>query len=480
MQGTWSGAEIKRVQPGSPADLAGLRQGDFVLEVNGERPLDLMHFLFLASEGPCELRVRTSRGSLRRVFLSANDGSGPGIEFGQLVFDGIKTCENHCVFCFLQQLPSGLRPSLYLRDDDYRLSALWGNFVTLTNLREGDWRRIEEQRISPLRVSVHSLVPDVRIRLMGNPKAGRINEDIARLAEAGITVHAQIVLLRGWNDGKILHETLEGLFRRWPEVRSCGVVPAVYTRWRKAYPSAPRDREWSQEVLAQVSDFSRVCVKKTGYPFVWAADEFYLMAGKPVPHASWYRDLPQYENGIGLIADFRRSARMWARNRRSAAGRGAQAARRDVEARDTDPPEVRAGRRGRASPKFLVVTGKMASKEIRDIIRLHIDPEERAVKVLDVENKFFGPEVQAAGLLTGQDIASAVLSLVRQDEIDPGVTRGLVLPDVCLKEGENLFLDGLSVSDLEGLTGLRVFVLRAQASALLDFLEGERCRNEWL
>lgn len=406
------------------------------------------------------MEFRTRGGQVRRVLLDSDGGSGPGIEFSELLFDGIRTCENHCVFCFLRQLPRGLRPSLYLRDDDYRLSLLWGNFITLTNLRESDWRRIERHRMSPLRVSVHALVPDVRARLMGNPKAGRINEDLDRLVESGITVHAQIVLLRGWNDGDILDDTLEGLFRRWPAVRSCGVVPAVYTRWRKCLPSPPRDPEWSRRVLAQVTSFARGCMKKVRYPFVWAADEFYLMAGEPVPQAGWYRDFPQYENGIGLIADFRRSARIWARKRGMFQGAGA-----------AKTPSSAAP----SQPEFLVVTGKMAFPEISGLVQKYVDCEERRIKVVEVENVFFGPEVGAAGLLTGQDVAGAILSMARRGEIELSKTKGILLPDACLKEGENLFLDGLTVQDLEAIVGVKVFVLKAEASQLLDFLHGARC-----
>ncbi|HHY35258.1 MAG TPA: DUF512 domain-containing protein [Firmicutes bacterium] len=460
MQGTWCGAEVKRVLPGSPADLAGIRQGDFILEVNGERPLDQLHFLFLASGGPCELELRTRGGQVRRVLLDTGGSSGPGIEFSQLLFDGMRTCENHCVFCFLRQLPRGLRPSLYLRDDDYRLSLLWGNFITLTNLRESDWRRIERHRMSPLRVSVHALAPDVRAKLMGNPKAGRINEDIDRLVESGITVHAQVVLVRGWNDGEILDNTLEGLFRRWPAVQSCGVVPAVYTRWRKYPPSPPRDPEWSRQVLTQVSSFARGCMKKVKYPFVWAADEFYLMAGEPVPQAGWYRDFPQYENGIGLIADFRRSARIWARKRRVFQGKCASGVPFSLS---------------HSQPELLVVTGKMAYREISDVVQRYVDRDERRIRVVEVQNEFFGPEVGAAGLLAGQDVAGAILALARRGEIELSRTKGILLPDVCLKEGENLFLDGLTVEDLEAIVGVKVFVLKAEASVLLDFLNGVRC-----
>lgn len=479
MQGTWCGAEVKRVLPGSPADLAGIRQGDVILEVNGERLQDQLHFLFLTCSGSCELQLRTPEGRVRRVLLDAGESSAPGIEFSELLFDGIRTCENHCVFCFLRQLPPRLRPSLYLRDDDYRLSMLWGNFITLTNLRQSDWQRIERHRISPLRVSVHALDPDVRARLMGNPKAGRINQDIDRLVEAGIIVHAQVVLVRDWNDGKVLDETLEGLFRRWPAVQSCGVVPAVYTRWRKRLPSPPRDPEWSRQVLAQVSTFARACMRKVQYPFVWAADEFYLMAGEPVPEAGWYRDFPQYENGIGLIADFRRSARIWARNHRAGCGLNVSHSMQAAGGRIPCPPQFAVDGQRPPTPEFLVVTGRMASKEIRDVIEKYVDPEERTVKVVEVQNEFFGPEVGAAGLLTGQDVAFTILSMARKGQIELLRTRGILLPDVCLKEGENLFLDGLTVQDLENLTGVKVYVLKAEASALLDFLEGGRCKDGW-
>lgn len=466
MPSTWSGGEVRRVLPGTPADLAGIRPGDVILEVNGERIRDHLDFLFFTNEGACEMKMRSRRGSIRTIRFREGEEPGRGIEFARFVFDEVRTCRNHCVFCFVRQLPSGLRSSLYLRDDDYRLSMVWGNFITLTNLEESDWLRIETQRLSPLRVSVHSLNPDVRARLMGNPRAALINEDIEHLTAAGITVHAQVVLLRDWNDGTVLDETLEGLFRKWPYVRSCGVVPAVYTRWRTSRPSGLRDSGWSRRVLDQVSAFARTCFEEVGYPFVWAADEFYLMAGRSPPEAGWYRDFPQYENGIGLIADFRRNERIWARRRRPATDGDGRAGART--AKDGGQP----------FPEFLIVTGQMAWGEIRDLVRRRIDPEERKVRVVAVPNEFFGPEVQAAGLLTGQDIAATLLRMDREGKIRLLALKVVLIPEVCLKDGEGLFLDGFTVRGLEKTTGVKVIVLQTRASAILEFFEGERCSGD--
>lgn len=437
------GAVVTGVEPGSLAERLGLEPGDVLLSVDGQPLRDWLDYRYLITAEEVELAVRRADGRTERFVVCKDPDAGLGVHFASPVFDGVRLCHNSCVFCFLHQMPPGLRPSLYVPDDDYRLSFLHGNFVTLTNLSEADLDRIVAERISPLRVSVHATDPALRRRLMLNRRAGEVMAVLRRLASAGIELHCQLVLCPGWNDGEHLERSLRDLASLHPAVASVGVVPVGLTRFRAGLPELrPFTREEAAAVLDAVGHWQRRCRAELGTRLVHAADEFYVLAGKPVPVARAYEGFPQLENGIGLLRRFADRFAGRLRRLRRIGFVGATEPRRSV-----------------------VVTGRSAAPRLRGLV-------ERAgwadrVRVLGVVNSFFGPTVTVAGLLTGRDVVRALARVAaRTGRV------AAALPDVAAPDGR--FLDGWTVADVARRCGLEVEVLPADGAALVDWLAGVR------
>ncbi|HHW17993.1 MAG TPA: DUF512 domain-containing protein [Firmicutes bacterium] len=437
------GGLVAAVRPGSLGEYLEIGPGDRIIAVNGRMLRDELDFRFYAAEESIVLDLEKKDGRKERYEIDKDPDDLLGISFQSPIFDRIMTCRNRCIFCFISQLPKGLRRSLYLRDDDYRLSFLFGNFISLTNLSEKDWERLREQRLSPLRVSVHSTDPDIRARLMGNPRASSVLHDLERLSDIGIRVHVQIVLLRGVNDGKRLAATLESLDSLGDAVVSVGVVPAVYTRYRRSLPSEPADAAWARETLDIIECYSSGAAKKRGTNWVYAADEFYVLADRPIPPISRYDDLPQYENGIGIISDFRTQLEaILAKFPASLAFPADNAPGKDL------------------TGKVLAITGTMAYPEVLSAVKtLGL---ENVVSVLEVPNIFFGDTVTSAGLLTGQDILWAVLRFSRKGSR----WRSVLVPSVAVTDGK--FLDGMTVKGLSESLGIPVHVVEPTPESLID------------
>jgi len=440
------GGLVREVSPDSLGEDIGVVPGDRVLSVNGHELRDEIDFRFYGSEEKIRLKLLKRDGSCEEFELEKDPDDLLGISFADPLFDGTRVCQNTCCFCFIRQLPKGLRPELYVRDDDYRLSFLYGNFITLTNLSEADYLRIAEQRLSPLRVSVHATRGDVRASLMGNPRAASIVEDLARLCGAGIDLHIQIVLLRGINDGPILEETLRDLWNLGEKIVSVGVVPAIYTRYRRAPSSEPPDYPWASKVLDTIDRHAQKALETCGKRWVYAADEFYITAKRDFPGAPEYDGFPQYENGIGIVADFRAELDSLRKN---------PALTRFQFRRD------QTGEAGR----FLAVTGEMASAEIsRALNELGLS---QMVELCVVPNAFFGEGVTCAGLLTGQDILIQVSRALRERKrLGAKVKEKAVLvPKVSAPAGR--FLDGFTLKSLSGALGLPVVLVEPSPRELL-------------
>lgn len=422
------------VQPGSPTAETGVAPGDRVVEVNGKVLGDFLDYLYETDEDHVELRVIKPGGEEWVVEIEREPGLGLGIEFADPLFDGLLRCRNRCRFCFLDQMPKGLRRSLYVRDDDYRLSFLHGNFITLSNLSDEELDRIGRLRLSPLYVSVHATDPEVRRRLMGFERAGRIMDQLRRLAAAGVTVHTQVVLCSGDNDGAVLERTIEDLSGLWPRVASVGVVPVGLTRHRERLPFvAPVTPDLARAVITQVEGWQRRLAGRGLKAFVFLADEFYVLAGREVPPAARYGDFPQVENGIGLIRlfldGFRRSKRRWPRA---------------VPAR-----------------RVTAVTGGSARAVIEGAAgELNAAVAGLEVRVLPVTNSFFGPAVTVAGLLTGRDIGLALA------EAGPGgLGREVLVPGAAVRPEDGRFLDDLTPAELAAEVGVPVRVVEAGGEA---------------
>jgi len=381
---------ILQVADGSPAARAGVRTGDELRSVNGHPMRDALDYLFAISEGALVLELERGEGPLRRVRLTRSPGEALGLE---LAPDRVRRCSNRCIFCFIDQNPLGLRANLYVKDEDYRLSLLYGNYLSLTNLQEWEIRRILEQRLSPLYVSVHAVDPVVRRRMLGCRGEGAILPILRRLAAGGIRLHAQIVLVPAYNDGAVLDETLEALESLHPAVQSVAVVPVGLTRHRDDLPRLRRvTPRLAAAIIARVERRQRRCLSGLGTRLHFLADEFYLLAGRKLPQPAGYEGFPQIENGVGMVRRFERELR---RLRRLLPAPGRAGA-------------PRRGRRPRAvtatGVRFAPILATRLAAKLRDTG----ESDRWQVEVLPVRNRLFGASVNVAGLLGGAEVASAL------------------------------------------------------------------------
>lgn len=434
------GVVVSQVRRGSPAADAGLASGDQIVAINGAPLRDAIDFYFHSAEDRLRLMFRREE-TLHTVTLSRRAGEKLGLELAPPRPGEISTCANKCVFCFIHQLPRGMRKSLYVKDDDYRLSFLHGNYITLTDLDEDALARIEVQRLSPLYVSVHATDPELRHRLLGEPRVKReILPLMERLAKAGITMHAQIVLCPEWNDGPHLERSVRELAVLHPGVATVAVVPVGLTRHRGRLPRLRSVTPDEARGLARTLEAWQAEFKaRLGSQFVFAADELYLLGGVEIPPARHYEGFPLLEDGVGLV---RRFTDGWERAlRRLSRGDAAAPGRRRVS----------------------VVTGELFAPRLAALIR-QLPAHLRPAEVVPVANDFFGRAITVAGLLTGQDILAQLTARPLGDLV--------LVPAVALKDGEGVFLDDLSPADLAAHLGVPLKIVEATPRALLRSLAG--------
>jgi putative radical SAM enzyme (TIGR03279 family) len=424
-------AVITEVEPGGPADRAGLTPGLVVSKANGQPLRDVIDWRW-ESDGPAvDLDVIAGEATLR-LRLEREAGETWGFSFGDVLFDGVRTCRNACAFCFMAQLPPGLRRALYVRDDDYRLSFLQGNFVTLTNLTHADVDRIIEQSLSPLYVSLHAVTPAVRNELVC-AQEDRALQIMDELLASGIELHVQIVLVPGVNDGDELEASLQWLAARGG-IRSVGVVPLGYTRHQQRFTFSYETAPAASQVLDQLDPWRSAFLERDGIRWVHAADEFYLNAGRSLPPAEAYDGFPQFENGIGLVRDFTDEVRSLTT---------ADGLKRNADVAGSLRP--------------VVVTGTLFAPVLRSLLSdAGLGP---AVEVLPVENAFFGGNVSVAGLLAGADIVRAVC--------DHG-GRGLFLVPTVIFNEQGVTIDDVSREEIRASCGAQVEFLAPDARALLS------------
>lgn len=412
-------ALITGVLPDSIAAEIGFEPGDRLVAINGVQPRDLIDYQFCCADEVLELEVLDQRGKTHVVEIEKDYDDDLGLEFESALFDGLIQCNNRCPFCFIDQQPPGKRHSLYLKDDDYRLSFLYGSYLTLTNLTQREWQRIEQLRLSPLYVSVHATEPQVRIRLLKNPRAGQILEQLQWFRDRRLQIHAQVVLCPGINDGHHLEQTLLDLAAFYPgempTVASVAVVPVGLTRFRPPENALiPVNPAKAQEVVAQVQALQAQFQQQYGSTFAWLADEWFLLAGQELPPTSHYEDYPQIGNGVGSIRQFLQQFEM---------------AARQLPAR---LPQAR---------NLTWVVGNAVEQAFQPVIHRLNQVEGLSVRLLALRSDYWGQTMTVTGLLTGQDIAAAVQG---QDLGD-----AVLLPAVMLKQDEARFLDDMTVADLE-------------------------------
>lgn len=405
---------IGYVQPGSIAEEAGICAGDKLLAVNGHRFMDILEYRYLISEYEVELLIEKQDGTQEELIIET-DYEDLGIEFKRGLIDIPQQCTNQCIFCFIDQLPKGMRSTVYFKDDDTRLSFLQGNYVTLTNLKDSDIQRLIDMRISPINISVHTTNPKLREKMLGNRFAGRIYDIMRRFAAEKLYMNCQIVLCPGINDKSELDRTITDLTALYPYINSIAIVPVGLTAHREGlYPLEMFDVSGSHAVIRQVQKYQQMLFKQYGTRLVYLSDEFYLNARMPIPEPEQYEGFPQIENGVGLIASLNEEF---------------------LAAVDLIPPKKRAGH-------IMLVTGELAYPLIKAMAEQMMKKAPGImIDTYAVENRFFGGGVNVAGLVCGCDI-------IRQIQDKPKCDK-LLLPSVMLRDGDAVFLDDTTVDELE-------------------------------
>ena len=412
-------AVISEILNGSIAQELDFQAGEKIISINGEKPQDMIDYRYLVCSEDIEIEIEKLNGEIEVYEIEKDFDEDLGIVFDSAVFDRIKPCTNHCIFCFVDQQPEGLRKSLYIKDDDYRLSYLQGTYITLTNLTQKDKERIEKLHLGPLYVSVHTTNPELRANMLRNPKAANILKDLEWLKKTDIPIHTQIVLCPGYNDGKELERTFSDLENFSSIIQSVAVVPVGITRFHKNNLKLITP-ENALHVIKQIENFN----KKLKKHIAMASDEFFIKADYPIPEKKYYGNFSQLEDGVGalrlLIDDFEKTKKKL-------------------------PKAI-------SSPKELYfAVSQSANKVMKNIISELNKIENLNCKIIELKNNFFGENVTVAGLITGND-------LIEQTK-DKNI-KNLIIPSIMLRPYTTDFLDGLTVKDVEKATGSKLFVIK--------------------
>ena len=415
---------VSYVQDDSIAASCGITPGDVIVSINGREDFDILDYLYASADERVEMLVRDRSGSTRKLVVR-NDGTRPfGISFEEITADRPRICRNHCVFCFMDQMPKGLRRSPYFKDDDYRLSFLMGNYITLTNVSDAELERICAMRLSPLNISVHVTDSALRERIMGNSDAGRIMDQLRRLGDAGITFNIQLVLCPGINDGKYLVKSLEDMIGLLPAVESLACVPVGLTRFRSGLGElSSYTPQQASEVIDTMEIYGRRAREISEDARFCASDEFFLLAGRPFPESDYYGDYSQFENGVGMARSF-----IDAVNDHLA-----------EDARDLEGLSAAA------------VTGVLGEKVIAPVIGQINGKRGCDISVVRVVNSFFGQSVTASGLVCGCDILDALENVES--------SRTVMIPSNMLKDDEDVFLDGMTLEELREKSGRDIVIV---------------------
>lgn len=432
---------IDSVAPRSKARWHGIKPGDKLLEINKNKINDVLDYRFYITDEKLELLIETKSGKKRTVKIRNRQGSEIGLSFATYLMDKQRRCANNCIFCFIDQLPEGLRESLYFKDDDSRLSFFFGNYITLTNLKQEDIDRIIKMHISPINISVHTTNPELRVKMMGNKRAGQVLDYIRQLADAGIELHTQLVLCPGYNDGEELTRTLNDLGKLYPSLKSIACVPVGISCHRDGLTQlTDYTKEQALDVISRINIYNDefVCYNKTN--IAYASDEFYIKAGLQMPEASRYGDFDQLEDGVGLwtlLKDEFYEA---------------------VNGFDSDL--------NNQSRKLTIATGVAAYPLMCELAR---KAEEicrgLTVNVVEVENRLFGNKINVAGLICGEDYYNALKDLDLGEE--------LLIPAVSLRHEGDMFLDDVTLAQLSERLNIKITPVRNDGYELLSKIAGK-------
>ncbi|MDJ0727044.1 MAG: TIGR03279 family radical SAM protein [Prochloraceae cyanobacterium] len=430
-------ALITRVIPDSIAFEIGFEAGDAIVAINGSKPRDLIDYQYLCADEFLEIEAIDAKGKHHAIEIEKDYDEDLGLEFATALFDGLIQCNNRCPFCFIDQQPPGKRSSLYLKDDDYRLSFLYGSYLTLTNLSQKEWQRIERMRLSPLFVSVHATEPDVRIRLLKNDRAGKIKEQFQWFEARNLQIHAQVVVCPGINDGIHLERTLLDLasFHKGdiPAVISAAVVPVGLTRFRPQEDELiPVSKDRAKEVIFQVQKLQAKFSKELGTNFAWLADEWFLIAREDLPPESHYEDYPQIGNGVGSIRQFIKQFQ--------------------ATASQMLPEAIKRPK------KFTWVVGNAVEKAFEPLVKQLNQVENLEIELAPLNSNYWGQEITVTGLLTGEDLIAGLQSKDLGD--------GILLPSVMLKHDESKFLDDRTVLEVASKLKIKIFLISGVAELI--------------
>ena len=430
---------IKSVEKGSPAYKKRIKAGDVLLSINKNEIVDVLDYRFYQNNSLIEIEFLNKKGKLKKAKIKKAEYDEIGLEFETYLMDKKHTCRNKCVFCFIDQLPKGLRETLYFKDDDSRLSFLFGNYITLTNITEHEIERIINMHISPINVSVHTTNPELRVRMMKNKNAGNALEILKRFNDAGIKLNCQLVLCPDMNDGKELERSLSDLLEL-EQVECIAAVPVGLTRYREGLCELkPYNKESATETLEIIDRFGNLSVERYGERRVYGADEFYILAEKSLHNAEYYGEFHQLENGVGLVP---------------------------LLLGETNSAIEECNYKLEYERKITIATGEAAYPFIREIVD-NISKKWDNIKcnVVAVKNNFFGGEITVAGLVTATDIKAQLKDMDLGEE--------LLIPSVMLRDGGDMFLDSITLEELSGDLGVKITPTDNDGYELLSKILGE-------
>lgn len=425
---------IREIESGSIADELGLTPGDELISINHTKIKDVFDYHYLMKDEVVNVLIKKSNGEEWELDIEKDYDDDLGLVFEEGLMDSYRSCRNKCIFCFIDQMPPGMRDTLYFKDDDARLSFLQGNYITLTNLSDEEVDRIIFYKLSPINISIHTTNEELRCRMLNNRFAGSSLSKMKRLKEAGITMNGQIVLCKGWNDKEELERTIHDLSAFLPEMDSVSVVPVGITKYRENLTSLESfTKEDSIEVIDSIHGWQNIFLTHYNTRFIYAGDEWYIKAGLPIPDEDSYQGYPQLENGVGMLRSFM-----------------------------DEFDEYYDSLTGDDRKKLIsLATGVLASSYISDMInKLNKKFPNINVNIYTIENNFFGKNITVAGLLTGQDIIDQLK--------DKELGNALHLPDVLLRHGENVLLDDLTVDDIERTLQTKISIVQSDGKSFID------------
>ena len=441
---------VRSVEEGSIAMEMGIEPGDRIVSINGSPIEDIFDYRFLCADDYIDVIVRDINDEEYLLEIEKDENEDLGIEFDDPLMDEMRHCSNRCIFCLIDQMPKGMRKTLYFKDDDSRLSFLQGNYVTLTNMSDADIERICRFRMEPINVSIHTTDPELRVKMLKNKNAGTSLKKIDKLYESGIHMNGQIVLCKGFNDRAKLERTIKDCSEYLPYLQSLSVVPVGLTKYREGLEKLePFDKDESAETIDIIEKWQKVIKKKHGINFVYASDEWYIVAGREIPQESAYDGYPQIENGVGMVRSFIDDA---------------------SSALDVVEVDINAKKRS-----LLLVTGELVYPYIRDCAKsvTSIHKNVRA-DVLPIKNNFFGPLITVTGLVTGQDILAQLPDNLSEYDM-------LCIPENMLRADEDVFLDDMTLTELEEAAGIKAIVVpdggEAFVRTVIGLDPGERRRR---